>query len=65
MLQPQWFMEHIVLTPIISCSGVSRVWQVGQVPWVLLKGGAPLNRFVFDICYPIDIFNGLNIGFVR
>ena len=21
---------------------------------------APLIRFVFDICYPIDIFNGLN-----
>ena len=46
-------------------SGVSRVWQLGQVPWAPLKVGAPLNRFVVHICYPIDIFNGLNFGFVR
>ena len=26
---------------------------------------ASLNRFVFDICYPINIFNGLNFDFVR
>ena len=25
--------------------------------------GASLSRFVFDICYPIDIFNGLIFGF--
>ena len=28
-------------------------------------GGAQLNRFVFDIWYPIDILNDLNYGFVR
>ena len=56
----------------MNCSGVSRVWQVGQVPWTPLEGGgggggggAPLNRLVFNICNPIDIFNGLNFGFVR
>ena len=53
------------MTPTISnvASGASRVWQVGQLPWRHLKG-VPLNMFVFDICYPIDIFNGLNFGFV-
>ena len=39
------------------------------MPWAPLEGegggGAPLKRFVFDICYPIDIFNGLNFGSVR
>ena len=24
-----------------------------------------LNRFVFELSYPIDISNGLNFGFVR
>ena len=38
---------------------ISGVYRVGQVPW------APLNRFGFDICCPIDIFNGLKFGFVR
>ena len=46
-----------------TVSGISKVWQVGQMPWEHLGGGggggAPLNRFVFDICYPIDICNGL------
>ena len=42
-------MEQTINNPP---SGVSRV---GQVPWAPLEGsGAPLNRFVFDICYPID-----------
>ena len=31
----------------------------------LERGGGALNRFVFDICYSINIFNGLNFGFVR
>ena len=26
------------------------------MPW------APLERFVFDICYPVDIFNGLTFS---
>ena len=46
-------------------SGVSRVWQVGHVPRAPLEG-TPINRFAFDIiCYLIDIFSGLNFGFVR
>ena len=49
-------MVTSMLAMFHTSSGVSRVWQVGQVP---------LNRFVFDICYPIDIFNGLNFDFVR
>ena len=36
----------------------------GRCPGRHLNGGVK-NRFVFDICYPIDIFNGLNFGFVR
>ena len=32
--------------------------------WVGGGGGVPLNKLVFDICYPIHFFNGLNFGFV-
>ena len=44
-------------------SGVSMVGHVGQVPWAQFEGGGgggPLNMFVFDICFPIEIFNGLD-----
>jgi len=30
---------------IKGCSGVSRVWQVGHVPWAPLEGGAT-GRFL-------------------
>ena len=30
----------LILNISVSFSGVSRVWQVGQVPWAPLEGGA-------------------------